>query len=136
MKKLFIDSDILLDTILIRQPHFNDSAEVVRLADNDDYVCCTSVHSLLNIHYFLKKALGENLARQAVSVLTEKLEIISENVNIVNQAVGSNFSDFEDAVQFYAAKSVNADYIITRNTKDYKESTIPVYTAGQFLRPL
>jgi predicted nucleic acid-binding protein len=134
MKILFIDSDVLLDTILIRQPYFNHSVEVIALADDNRYTCCTSVHSLLNIHYSAKKIFGEKLARQSVLVLTEKLTIIQEDINTIRQAAHSNFSDFEDAVQYYAARSANADVIITRNIKDYKQATIPVLTAEQFLR--
>jgi predicted nucleic acid-binding protein len=134
MKVLFIDSDILLDTILMRQPHFSNSFDVVALASNSDYKCCTSVHSLLNIHYSTKKAFDERSARQAIRVLTEQLNIIQEDKNIIDQAITSNFSDFEDAVQYYAAKSAKADFIITRNIKDYKQSDIPVLTAEQFLR--
>ncbi|GGH23189.1 PIN domain-containing protein [Mucilaginibacter phyllosphaerae] len=135
-KVLFIDSDILLDTILIRQPHFNYSAEVVKLADNNAYTLCASVHSLLNIHYATKRAFNEALARQAILVLTERLNIIKEDAALIKQAAGSDFSDFEDAVQYYAAKSAGADAIITRNIKDYKQATIPVFTAEQFLRTL
>lgn len=94
------------------------------------------MHSLLNIHYFTRKALGENAARQAIKVLSERLDIINEDKRIVDQAILSDFSDFEDAVQYYAAESANADVIITRNLTDYKQSDIPVLTATQFLKTL
>jgi predicted nucleic acid-binding protein len=133
---LFVDSDILIDVILIRQPHFNSSVEITELNKNDNYVLCTSVHSLLNIHYAVKKVFGEKLARQGISVLTKKLQIIPEDISTVRQAVDSSFADFEDAVQYYAAISAKADAIITRNTKDYKHASIPVLTAEQFLKTL
>jgi predicted nucleic acid-binding protein len=136
MKVLFIDSDVLLDTILMRAPFFNNSVEIIELADNNSFYCCASVHSLLNIHYSAKKVFGEKLARQSILVLIEKLNIIEEGSDIVKQAALSNFSDFEDAVQYYTAVSAKADVIITRNIKDYKQSTIPVLTAEQFLRTL
>ena len=136
MKLLFIDSDVLLDVILIRDLHFNNSAEIMKLAGNEKYMFCTSVHCLLNIHYATKKRVGEKLARQAVKALTEKLTIVTEDFKIVEQAINSDFTDFEDAVQFYAAKSIAADIIITRNTKDYKQCTIPVSTPDEFLRTL
>jgi len=94
------------------------------------------VHGLLNIHYASKKIFGEKAARQAIRVLVKKLNVIQEDVNLIEQAVDSEFPDFEDAVQYYAAKKADADYIITRNTKHYKHSTIPVLTAGQFLKTL
>jgi predicted nucleic acid-binding protein len=133
---LFIDSDILLDTILIRQPHFSDSTAIVELTDRERFTLCTSVHGLLNIHYAAKKVFGEKMARQSVLVLTRKLKIVSEDINIVIEAANSDFPDFEDAVQCYAAVSANADVIITRNIKDYKKSIIQVLTPEQFLRTL
>ncbi|MCO5945336.1 PIN domain-containing protein [Mucilaginibacter flavidus] len=136
MKVLFIDSDVLLDTILIRQQHFNESVAVMELADNSEYTFCTSTHSLLNIHYVVKKTFGEKLARRSILMLVKKLKIMREDVNIIEQALYSDFSDFEDAVQFYAAKSADANFIITRNIKDYKHSTIAVVTPEQFLRTL
>jgi hypothetical protein len=108
----------------------------MELGKDGNYSLCTSVHSLLNIHYAVKKVFGEKVARQSVSVLTKKLDIIKEDINTVQQAVDSAFSDFEDAVQYYAAISAKADVIVTRNIKDYKQSTIPVLTAEQFLRTL
>jgi predicted nucleic acid-binding protein len=133
---LFIDSDILLDTILIRQPYFSDSTAIVELTDRERFTLCTSVHGLLNIHYAAKKVFGEKMARQSVLVLTRKLKIVSEDINIVIEAANSDFPDFEDAVQYYAAVTANADVVITRNIKDYKKSIIQVLTPGQFLRTL
>lgn len=94
------------------------------------------MHSLLNIHYITKKYLSSADANKAVSLLIEKLEIISEDKAIIEKAVKSDFSDFEDAVQYFAAQNVKADIIITRNVKDYKNATIPVLTAEQFLETL
>lgn len=136
MRVLFIDSDVLLDTILIREPHFNDSVAVLELADGKNFSCCTSVHSLLNIHYSVKKAFGEKSARQAIKILIEKLMIIKEDVNTLEVALRSTFSDFEDAVQYCVAQEVNADAIVTRNIKDYKQSSIRVLTPVQFLKTL
>jgi predicted nucleic acid-binding protein len=136
MKMAFIDSDVLLDVILGRESFYATSAQILSLPENMGYKCCTSVHTLLNVHYFTKKYLGAKMAKEAIQLLVSQLQIISENLIIVNEAIASEFSDFEDAVQFYAAKSVGADLIITRNIKDYKHSTIPVLTAEQFLRTL
>jgi len=66
----------------------------------------------------------------------EKLSIVTENDTLIHEALKSPFNDFEDAVQYYAAVTANADYIITRNTKDYKHADIPALTAEQFLQTL
>ncbi|RCH55547.1 hypothetical protein DJ568_06555 [Mucilaginibacter hurinus] len=131
---LFIDTDVILDTLLIREPHFSSSVAIMVLADK--HKCCTSVHGLLNVHYFTKKKFGEQQARKAIEVLSTKLTVIAETKEFIDKALLSAISDFEDAVQFYSAKSVGADAIITRNLQDYKQSTIPVYTPNQFLKTL
>ena len=109
---IFIDSDIILDVVLVRELYFNESIEVLAIADNKKYICCTSVHSLLNIHYLTKKLFGEKTAGQSISMLIEKLRIITEDVNLVKLAIKSDFTDFEDAVQYYAASSIKADVIV------------------------
>ncbi|WP_259066337.1 type II toxin-antitoxin system VapC family toxin [Mucilaginibacter sp. X4EP1] len=136
MKSIFIDSDVLLDILLDRRPFYDWAMGVFLLVDEKKFLGYTSVHSLLNIHYLAKKRTGEKSARSSIKLLTSKLKIITEDISIVDKAIESDFSDFEDAVQYYAAMSVNADFIVTRNIKDYKQSTIPVLTAEQFLRTL
>lgn len=131
---LFIDSDSLLDVILQRQPYFGASAEVINVHNSDNFQCSTSVHCLLNVHYFAKKFHGEKLARNSIQLLISKLHIISEDRHLIQQAINSHFADFEDAVQYYAALSTNASFIITRNVRDYQHSAIPVLTAEEFLR--
>ncbi len=135
MKLVFIDSDVLLDSILAREPFFDAASDLLALSGQKEVKLCTSVHSLLNIHYLVKKHYGELLTRQSIQALTEQLDIIPEDVNLIEQALTSDFSDFEDGVQYYAALSAKADFIITRNTKD-KHSAISVLTAEQFLNTL
>ena len=136
MKSIFIDSDILLDILLDRHPFYEWAMGLLLLIDDNSYIGCTSVHSLLNAHYFTKKYAGEKSARASIKSLANKLNIVTEDAGIVNQAIESDFADFEDAVQFHAAKSAKADFIITRNIKDYKNSNITVLTAEQFLRTI
>ena len=138
MRSIFIDSGILLDIILERYPYYEWALGILLLVDQNQktYSACTSVHSLLNAHYLTKKYSGEKSARNSIRLLVNKLDIITEDRKIVENALASGFSDFEDAVQYHAAISVKADVIITRNIKDYKQSTIPVLTAEQFLRSL
>lgn len=136
MKFLFIDSDILLDAILNRSPYYMSAAKVLALAGGTEFSCCTTVHSLLNVHQVIQRAYDKPTANNAVKLLIERLQIIMEGKEVVDQALASNFTDFEDAVQYFAASNASCDMIITRNTKDYKNSNIPVLTAEQFLREI
>ena len=136
MKSIFFDSDILLDLILVRHPFYDWALGAFLLFENKEYTGYASVHSLLNVHYMAKKKSGEKSARASIKLLSTKLTIINEDGLIVDKAIESPFSDFEDAVQYYAAISANCDVIVTRNIKDYKQATIPVLTAEQFLKKL
>jgi predicted nucleic acid-binding protein len=136
MKSIFIDSDVLLDIILERRPFYDWALGVLVLVDQGKYLACTSVHSLLNVHYLAKKYSGEKSARSAIKLLANKLIVVTEDASIVDKAIACDFPDFEDGVQYYAAISAKADIIITRNIKNYKQSKIPVLTAEQFLRTL
>jgi predicted nucleic acid-binding protein len=110
MTILFIDSDIILDILLERQPFFGAAAE---LLENENFQCFTSVHSLLNVHYFTKKKFGEQATRNTIKLLLQRLKIASEDASYIEQALASDFSDFEDAVQYFAASNIKAEYIIT-----------------------
>ena len=135
MKKIFLDSDIILDALL-RRPGFDLPAmNVFDLIYQNRLKAVTSSITFINVHYFLNKFDKVNKVKLLTRLRT-LISIIDVGEIIIDLALKSDMPDFEDAVQIYAAKSANADLIITRNIKDYKESTLPVLTAEQFLRTL
>ena len=135
MKKIFIDSDILLDALL-KRPGFDIQAmNLITLAYQNTIESMTSSVAFMNVHYFLNKFDRQN-ALHLLKQLRSIIHLIKVGETEIDLALKSNFPDFEDAVQYYTAISANADLIITRNTKDYKQSTIPVLTAEHFLRTL
>lgn len=135
MITVFIDSDVILDALLRRPGFYLPAANILELAYEKRLKLQTSSVVFVNAHYFLDKFDKINKL-ELLKRLRSIVSIIEVGEKIIDLAITSNFVDFEDAVQFYAAKSVNADFIITRNIKDYKHSTIPVLTAEQFLRTL
>lgn len=130
--RLFLDSDILLDAVLLRAPFHLPAMKLLSL----DYKFCTSVHSILNVYYFASKQSGKDQGRQATKLLIKKLKIIQEDQEILEQALDSDFGDVEDAVQYFAAKKHHVNFIITRNIKDYKNSSIEVLSAEHFLQTI
>ena len=133
MKKLFLDSDVLLDLLLDRAPFSDDIATIIEDAIHSEIDLYTSPISITNIHYIIGKL--EN--RQKADIKTTKmLEIVRiENVGqtIIDQASNSAFKDFEDSVQNYCAVESGHEIIITRNTKDYKESELSILTPKEYL---
>jgi predicted nucleic acid-binding protein len=136
VKNIFIDSDVILDALL-KRPGFALPAMNVFLlaADKSNFKAVTSSIAFMNVHYFLDKFDRINKL-QLLKGLRSLISIIEVSEVTIDLALKSSFPDFEDAVQYYAAMNAKADVIITRNIKDYKQSSIPVLTAEQFLRTL
>jgi predicted nucleic acid-binding protein len=133
-KKVFIDSDIILDLALFRTPHVHFSKSILELAENSLILGFTSSNCAANIHYILKKARGEQDARFFLCQLLRYINILPMDHGIVLEALQSEFGDFEDALQYGAALRNQCDCIITRNAKDYKKSKIEVSNPEDFLR--
>jgi len=135
VKKVFIDSDVILDGLLKRPGFDTQALNLFTLAYQNTIEGMTSSVAFMNVHYFLNKFDRPN-ALFLLKHLRSIIFLIKVGEKEIDLALKSNFTDFEDAVQYYSAISANADVIITRNIKDYKQSTIPVLTAEQFLRAL
>lgn len=133
---LFIDSDILLDALLVRQPHDNFAMEILSLSDRTGFELFSSAHSLLNVYYFTSKIAGKAAAKKSISLLEQKLNIVPTAKMAIRSGLVSDFIDFEDAVQYAIALESSCQIIITRNIKDYIKSSIPVMTAEQYLKSL
>lgn len=134
MKRLFLDSDIILDALLKRPEFTVPALNIFRLA-NINFKIVTSSVAFVNVHYFVDKYDRTNKFKLLKNLRTI-ISIIEVGETVIDAALKSDMPDFEDAVQYYTALSAKADVIITRNTKHYKEATIPVLTAEQFLMTL
>ncbi|QQL48927.1 PIN domain-containing protein [Mucilaginibacter ginkgonis] len=133
MTNVYVDSDIILDALLRREPFYLAALNLIELAHNNTVRLHMSSSSFINVNYFLRKFfLGKTI--ETLKTLRLVLSIVIVDADTIDSALNSGFSDFEDGVQYYAAISAKAEYIITRNVKDYKNATIPVLTAEQFLR--
>jgi predicted nucleic acid-binding protein len=132
--KIFIESDIILDLFLSREPFLKHAQELLNLYDEKKFELYTSALIINNVYYFVRKEKNSAVAKRAISILVEMIKILAIGGEAVKFAVNSELKDFEDALQVYTATQNNCNAIITRNIKDYKQATIPVLTAEQFLR--
>jgi len=135
MLKIFIDSDVLLDVLSRRVPFYNESAEVLTLAERKSVNAYTTPLVIANIFYILRKLKTKKTALESLRKLRLFINILSITEHIIDKALVSKFNDFEDAVQYFAAADNDAEvgFIITRNKADYKPSKIPVCTPAEFL---
>jgi predicted nucleic acid-binding protein len=132
MKKIFIDTNILVDLIADRKPFSKYAIEIFNNAEQKKVNLFTSSHSIATTHYLLKKYLDEKNLREVLFNLFDYLTVIPIDTDILKKGLRSKHKDFEDAVQIVCASSVEKiDCIVTRNIKDFKDSEIPVLTPDE-----
>ena len=134
--KLFIDTNVMLDLLGERIPFYDSIAKIATLADRGQVTMVASALSYATVSYFLIKFENTEKAKDKL----RKFKIISEICDldelIIEKGLNSNFSDFEDSLQYFSALKSDCSILITRNAKDFKESQIPVMTADEYLMSL
>ena len=133
MNKVFVDSDVILDLLAQRIPHFHFSALLFTFADMKKLELYTSSTVFCNVFYILRKELGIEKAKSALRKLRLLIKIIDSSEKTIDCALNSEFSNFEDAIQCYTAQNHQISIIVTRNVKDYKTAGIIVQNPETFL---
>ena len=133
-KKIFVDSDIVLDVLCKRDPYYEYAAKVFSLADMKKLTVYTSSLVVANVYYILRKAIGIEKSKEALRKLRLLVKIISVEEREVDLALNSSFSDFEDALQYYTAVKHGMETLLTRNIKDYKEKDLIIQTPEQLIK--
>ena len=131
---LLIDTNVLLDVLQERHPHFEASFQVWGLCEYEEtvtgYISCMSP---LNIAYIMRKELTPERMQETLITLESTFKFAELKKSDLENAANMKWQDFEDAVQSAAASRIHADYIITRNTKDFQDSPIPALTPEEYL---
>ena len=134
--KLFIDTNVMLDLLGEREPFYDSIAKIATIADKGKVKLIVSALSYSTVFYLLSKF--EN--REVVKEKLRKFKVISETSDltdrIIDKGLSSNFTDFEDALQYHCALIMDCNILITRNAKDFKKSAIPVMTPDEYLKSL
>ena len=133
MIKLFIDSDIILDLLAQREPHFEYAAKLFTLIDQQKVEAYTSPLIFAKLHYILRKLTSSASALKSLRKLKTLINVLAIDDRVIGQALNSEFNDFEDAIQYFTAVNNGIGILLTRNKADYKKSKITVSTAEEFL---
>ena len=131
--RLLLDTNVILDIALGREPHFSDSAALFKKIDKESMLGFITATTITDIYYIAKKYLGHQRTLDFIGNLIEAIDIIGIDKKVIMVSLTSQFSDLEDAIQSVAADINNVDYIITRNPKDFIKSEIKVLTPNDFL---
>jgi len=133
MKKIFLDSDVLLDLLLDREPFMDDIAEIIERSLSSKVKLCISPITITNIYFIIGKIQNQRKADKQINKILRIVHIEEVGQMIIDKAAHSKFKDFEDGVQNYCAEEAGHEIIITRNTKDYRESELSVLTPREYL---
>ena len=136
MKNLFLDTNIVPYLLANRIPFYTEAAKLFSLADKKKVKLSISSLCLADVHYILSRQNPEIEVRNALRKFKVLVNVLPLDDKVTDLALNSEFRDFEDAIQYYTAIENDQDLIITRNQQDFKESKIPVMSAGEFINSL
>ncbi|MEE4311181.1 MAG: PIN domain-containing protein [candidate division KSB1 bacterium] len=134
MNEVFIDSDIILDLLQEREPHYRSSVVLFSLIEMKKIKAYTSPVIITNIYYIAAKLTNRKSALNQVRKLLSFLSVTAIDEKIMLLSMDSGFKDFEDAIQYNTAKSAGIPFLLTRNKGDYRVSDITVCTADEYLK--
>lgn len=131
--RLLIDANILLDVLQRREPHYPASALVWKLCETEQAEGFVSALTLANLVYVMRKQLSPEQVESVLGRLALIFRVVDLTAADIERAAQARWSDFEDALQSAAAERLHADYIITRNVRDFQNSRVAALTPSEYL---
>ena len=119
MRRLLLDTNIILDIALKREPHFEHSSKIFELIDKKRIIGYITASTVTDIYYISRREKGNEIAIEFISNLIEIIDVIGVDKSTIVKALKSNLKDFEDAVQVSAAENYEIEIIVTRNKSDF-----------------
>lgn len=131
---LLLDTNILLDIALKRQPFVEQAAQVLTTAQHQKFPLYMTATTITDLFYIVRKAKGKDIALAFIEDLLQYVDVAAVDKLVILRALKLGLADFEDAVQVGAAEKAGIDVIITRNEPDFQNVAIRVLNLGQFLQ--
>jgi len=125
---LFLDTNIIIDHIGRRKPFYEMARKVCLLGITNEASLFVSVSMLTDVFYLLKKDYGSKRAQEMIGESLAFLNMVGISPEDTQEALTARWADFEDSLVARCAEKIKADYIITRNTKDFEKSTVRAIT--------
>ncbi len=133
--KILIDTDVILDFFFDRKPFSENSSIILNMCERKHIQGFVTPVIISNLYYLLRRTAQHDKVISKLKLLLSIIDVLNMNKQIIENALNSDFKDFEDALQNFAAVSNgDIDVIVTRNVKDYKKSEIAVLTPESFLK--
>lgn len=132
--KILVDTNIIIDLLAQRKEFYPEAASLFSRADKGEIQLFVSALSFANTHYILNRDLNSSESKKVLLQFKSLVSTINMSDKIVNLALADNlFKDFEDGIQYYSSMEEGVNLILSRNKKDFKNSSIPVMTAKEFI---
>ncbi len=129
MKCIFIDTNVLIDFFADRKPFSIEAAKLFNFSFKKEINIYISAVSYNNVYYILRQSCSHAETIKMLAELNEWTDIVDVTKDIIKKSIKSDFKDFEDAIQYNCAKSLRKiEFIVTRDTKDFKSSSLPILT--------
>lgn len=133
--RILIDTNVLIDYLLEREPFFEDAKEVILSCVDGKAKGCIAAHSIPNIFFILRKDYSAKERREVLSNLCSIFDVEGiDKAKLLAGLSNEDFSDFEDCLQMECAKSYGADYIVTRNVADYVASEVKAIEPKDYMK--
>jgi len=130
---VLLDTNVLMDVLLDREPFVADSQQVWLLAERGKIRGLVSAISFPNVYDVIRKLSGLRQANRSMTMLRDVFVPVACDEQVLQQAMDAEFKDFEDAIQYFSALRSDADCLISRNPKHFRAGDIPVLTPSEFL---
>jgi predicted nucleic acid-binding protein len=124
MKRLLVDTNIVLDVLLDRHPHADKSVAIWAAVETSACEGYLAAHAITTIHYLVHKELGAARAKQLIKQILRVFRVAAVDGTVLEHALRLALSDFEDAVTAAAGQICGCDFIVTRDPKGFRGSPI------------
>lgn len=134
MDKVFLDTNIVLDYLAARSPFDQEAKIIFQRAELKQITLCISVLTVCNISYILRKLLPGSDIKTMLTSLCSLVELTPIDDLIISESLASDFTDFEDAVQYFSAyRYSGVTHLLTRNIADFAHSQVPIFTPNDYI---
>ena len=131
--KVLIDTNVIIDVLCNREGFVENSSQIWKFCEVNKIEGYISALSVSNIVYIMRKELTPEKTQQLISEILRIFDVVDLKESDLKNAANMHLSDYEDAIQMCQAIRMKADYIITRNIRDFKESKVLAMKPSEFL---
>lgn len=131
--RVLVDTNIVLDYLLEREPYAESAQKIVVACKQKKVIGCIAAHTVSNMFFILRKTYSVEDRRIILKDICKLFDVEGiDRLKIIQALDNSDFRDFEDCLQMQCAQSFRADYILTRNLADYRDSEIACISPEEF----